>query len=131
MNMEAARSVRIRYRLWHLFAIVACVAIFVTFNNALVKSSSRTCGTVEITNYNSADASLGYIINAESGGVAASRIWISNADPSINYAKLVGEKYPLRFRPSRVLWLGPEDPVPIARRLVEAELSRAVERRTD
>ena len=50
--------------------------------------------------------------------------------PSLDYSKLVGTKYPMRYRPRQVLWLGPEAPHIVAYHLVETERGRFLENNT-
>lgn len=118
----------LRFHTRHLLALIACVAISITLVRAAVDAFGYAHTTVEIIAYHPTwpHSELEYLVVLPNG-FSQSGISVPAAAPSIDYALLVGTKYPMRYRARRVLWLGSENPQIVARHLLETELNLFVE----
>ena len=127
-SVPAIRRRWLRFRIWHLMALVACVGISITVVKAATEAFGYTHATVEIIAYHPTwpHSGLEYLVVLPNG-FSQSGVSVPATAPSLDYSVLVGTKYPMRYRPRRVLWIGSENPQVVAHLLVETELNRFVE----
>jgi len=115
-----------RFNTRHLLALTACVAIAITGLNVAVEIIGYTHTTVEIINYHSNWETTGSVefLVLLPDGFSQSGVSIPANASSVDYSKLVGAKYPMRYRAQRILWLVPENPSVVAYKLVQAKIDQ-------
>jgi hypothetical protein len=117
------RSPWLRFNVRHLLALMTCVAIgVVVLNSALdVVCAERT--TIEITMYHSESRSVGYTYGFHNGS-STSAVPIPDDKLQIDYTKMVGRKFTMRYRAHQLLWLRPENHSIVAFRLIWSEVKK-------
>ena len=119
---------RFRFHTRHLLALMACVAIASTALNVAIKNFSYTSATVEIIKYHPTWGPTGSVefLVLLPNGFSHSGVSVPANTSSIDYSKLVGAKFPMRYRAQRVLWLAPENPTIVAYRLIQTKVDQFV-----
>jgi hypothetical protein len=118
---------RFRFHTRHLLALTACVAIAITALNVVIKKVGYTSTTVEIIKYHPTwepSGSVEFLVLFPNGGFSQSAVSVPTSASSIDYSKLVGSKFPMRYRAQRVLWLAPENPTIVAYRLIQTKVDQ-------
>jgi hypothetical protein len=124
--MRTRLASRLRFHTWHLLAFMACIAIAISTVNVVARTVGYTSTTVEIIKYHSSwepRGSIEFLVQLPNG-FSQSAVAVRQNASSIDYSKLVGTKYTLRYRPRRILWFAPENAEIAAFRLVETEVDQ-------
>lgn len=120
------RHHRLRFQTKHLLFLMTFVAIGIIMAGLVIDFVGSRCTIIEITDCTPAGSAfrqVGYAYVYHSGA-AQSAVPIPAFGSSIDYSKLVGEKFVLRYRDRRTLWLPPENPHIAAYRLIKTEVER-------
>lgn len=113
---------RFRFGIKHLMWITACVAISISALKVVTEAVGYVNTTVEIIRYHPT-GTVEFLIHLPDG-FAQSGVSVPANTPSVDYSKLIGATYNVRYRARRVLWLPPQEPVMEAIRLIESEVHR-------
>lgn len=118
----------LRFNTRHLLALVAFIGIVIAVLKAAVDAFGYTHTTVEIIAYHPEwpHSGLEYLVVLPNG-FSQSGVSVPATASAVDYSLLVGTKYPMRYRPRRILWLGSENPEIVAHHLVEEKLNQFVE----
>lgn len=101
-------------------------AIGIAMAGFVIDFVGSRCSTIEITDSTltgNGFRQVGYSF-VYHNGAARSSVQIPTYDSAIDYSKLVGEKFTLRYRDQQILWLPPENPHIAAYRLIKTEVDR-------
>jgi hypothetical protein len=111
-----------RFEIKHLLWLTACVAIAITALKILAGTVGYANTTVEIIRYHPTGTVEFLVLLPD--GFAHSGVSVPVNTPSVDYSKLIGTTYKLRYRARRVLWLPPQKPVIEAYYRIQSEVDR-------
>lgn len=115
-----------RFHTRHLLGLMASVAIAFAALDFAIKHFGATNTTVEIINYHPTwepSGSVEFLVLLPNG-FSQSGVSVPNNRASIDYSKLIGKTFPMRYRAQRILWLPPENPTIVAYHLVQRKVDQ-------
>jgi Tfp pilus assembly protein PilW len=117
---------RFRFHIKHMFLLMTFCALGTVLAGKVLDFVGASRSTVEITDCTppgSAFRQVSYSF-VYHNGAATSAVPIPACGDAVDYSKMIGEKFVLRYRDRQLLWLAPENPHRAAHLLVKAEVDR-------
>ncbi len=105
---------------------MAGVAIAIAVLDIAIKHFGATSTTVEIIKFHPTwepSGSVEFLVQLRNG-FSQSAVSVPKDRASIDYSKLVGTKFPMRYRAQRILWHPPENPTIVAYHLVQRKVEQ-------
>lgn len=105
---------------------MAFVAVLCATCDLAIRQFGTTTTTVEIIKFHPTwepAGSVEFLVQLDNG-FSQSAVSVPEERAAIDYAKLVGTKFPMRYRAHRILWLPAENPTIVAYQLVQKEVDQ-------
>ncbi len=116
-----------RFTIRHLLALMTLIAIAIVATAHIADRFAAKQVTIQITQYHPATHSMEYEYTYDNGS-SKSDVPTNALVSSVDYSKMVGQEFTLRYRAYRILWLPPENHAIASFRLVESEVAKFSER---